>query len=117
MAVAAVARWGRFVPGWLLLAGLSGAAAVQLAYPIAETVVKTLFLTGVMDPIAKGISTMSAEGWFNFGSTWVVWGVPGVLFLVAARAYGRKVAVAKRWVLLGVLGGFGLLFGLGLLIG
>jgi hypothetical protein len=117
MAVASIASWGRLVPGWLLLAGLWGAAAVQLSYPIAETVVKALILTGVIEPINKGISNMSAEGWFNFGATWLVWGVPGVLFLLTARAYGRRVAVRRRWVLLGVLGGAALLLGLGLLIG
>jgi hypothetical protein len=117
LAVASVAGWGRFVPGWLLLAGLWGAAAVQLSYPLAETVVKALILTGAIEPIGKGISTMSAVGWFNFAGTWLVWGVPGALFLLAARAYGRRVAVARRWVLLGVLGGLGLLLGLGLLIG
>lgn len=117
MAVAAVASWGRRVPGWLLLAGLWGAAAVQLSYPVAETVVKALILTGVMDPIAKGISNMSAEGWFNFGAAWLVWGGPGLLFLLTARAYGRQVRVSRRWVLLGVGGGLVLLTGLGLLIG
>jgi hypothetical protein len=90
---------------------------VQLSYPLAETVVKALILTGAIEPIGKGISTMSAVGWFNFAGTWLVWGVPGALFLLAARAYGRRVAVARRWVLLGVLGGLGLLLGLGLLIG
>ncbi|AGZ38458.1 hypothetical protein [Actinoplanes friuliensis] len=117
LAVASIAGWGRFVPGWLLLAGLWGAAAVQLAYPIAETVVKALILTGVMEPINKGISNMSAEGWFNFGATWLIWGVPGLLFVFAARAYARRVHVDKRWVVLGILGGLGLLLGLGVIIG
>jgi hypothetical protein len=117
MALAAVQRWGRSVPGWLLLAGLWGAAAVQLAYPVAETVVKGLILGGLIDPIDKGISNMSGEGWFNFAATWLIWGVPGVLFALAALTYGRQIAARGRWVALGVVGGVVLLGGLGMLIG
>ena len=117
MALAAVQQWGRLVPGRLLLAGLWGAAAVQLAYPVAETVVKGLVLTGLVDPLDKGISNMSVEGWFNFGATWLVWGVPGVLFTLTALTHGRRVGARAGWVALGVLGGIGLLTGLGLLIG
>jgi hypothetical protein len=117
MALASVQGWGRLVPPWLLSAGLWGAAAVQLAYPIAETVVKALILVGAMEPIDKGISNMTAEGWFNFGATWVIWGIPGTLFLLAARSYSRRVAVQRRWVALGLLGGVCLLVGLGALIG
>ncbi|MEV6968921.1 hypothetical protein AB0M47_27755 [Hamadaea sp. NPDC051192] len=117
IALASVHRWGDRLPGWLVLAGLWGAAAVQLLYPLAETVVKTLILTGVMEPMNKGISNMSADGWFNFGAMWVIWGVPGVLFLLAALAYRVRRPAPWAWVLLGVVGGAALLFGLGLLIG
>jgi hypothetical protein len=117
LALAAVQRWGRRVPSWLLLAGLWGAAAVQLAYPVAETVVKGLILTGLMEPLDKGISNMSGEGWFNFGATWLVWGVPGVLFTLTALDVGRRVATRGRWVAVGVVGGIVLLGGLGALIG
>jgi hypothetical protein len=117
MALASVQPWGKRVPSWMVLSGLWGAAAVQLSYPLAETVVKGLILTGVMDPIDKGISNMSSEGWFNFGATWLIWGVPGFLFLVAALSYQARTAVRSGWVLLGVGGGIALLVGLGLLIG
>jgi hypothetical protein len=117
MALAAVRSWGRRIPGPLLLAGLWGAAAVQLAYPIAETAVKALILAGVVDPIDKGISNMSAEGWFNFGATWLVWGVPGVLFTLAALDLGRRTGARGRWIALGVVGGIALLGGLGAAIG
>ena len=117
MALASVQRWGRLVPDWVLLAGLWGAAAVQLAYPVAEAVVKALILTGLMDPVDKGISNMSAEGWFNFGATVLIWAVPGVLFALAARSFGRRVAARGRWVALGVVGGVVLLGSLGMLIG
>jgi hypothetical protein len=90
---------------------------VQLLYPVAETVVKSLILIGLMEPINKGISNMSAEGWFNFGAMWAVWGVPGALFLLAALAYRARRPARGLWVLLGVAGGAVLLFGLGLLIG
>ncbi len=117
MALASVRRWGERVPSWMVLAGLWGAAAVQLMYPVAETAVKALILTGAMAPIDKGISNMSPEGWFNFGAAWAVWGVPGVLFLLAALSYGTRAAARGRWVLLGILGGAVLLVGLGVLIG
>ena len=117
MALASVQPWGPRVPSWILLAGLWGAAAVQLMYPVAETVVKALILIGAMDPVDKGISNMSSEGWFNFGATWVVWGIPGILFLLAALSYRSRTPVGGRWVLLGILGGVVLLGGLGVLIG
>src|SRR3954449_4020601 len=101
----------------MVLVGLWGAAAVQLVYPVAGTVVKTLILSGVMDPIGKGISNMTAQGWFNFSATWAVWGVPGVLFLLAALSYRARTPVRARWVVLGVAGGVALLGGLGVLIG
>ncbi|MEU8660845.1 hypothetical protein [Actinoplanes philippinensis] len=117
LALASVQAWGRRVPSWIVLAGLWGAAAVQLVYPIAETVVKGLILTGLMEPIDKGISNMTPEGWFNFGATWVVWGIPGVLFLLAALSYRARNPVKTRWVVLGILGGAVLLGGLGFVIG
>jgi hypothetical protein len=117
LALASVWTIGRRAPAWLLLAGLWGAAATQLVYPIAESVVKTLILVGAMEPIHKGISNMSLEGWFNFAGVWVIWGIPGILFALAAASYRRRVTVQDRWVLLGVLGGAVFLFGLGALIG
>lgn len=117
LALASVQRWGRRIPSWMVLAGLWGAAAVQLVYPVAETVVKGLILTGALHPIDKGISNMSPEGWFNFAATWAIWGVPGVLFLLAALSYRARTAVRARWILLGLVGGTALLAGLGALIG
>ncbi|MEV4133495.1 hypothetical protein AB0J72_15155 [Dactylosporangium sp. NPDC049742] len=73
---------------------------------------KTLILTGLMDPIDKGIS-----GWFNVGAMWLVFGVPGVLFVMAARSFGRRHPVRLGWIAFGLLAGAGLLFGLGLAIG
>jgi hypothetical protein len=117
LALASVQQWGRRVPSWIVLAGLWGAAAVQLVYPVAETVVKGLILTGAMEPINKGISNMSAEGWFNFAATWTIWGIPGILFLLAALSYRARTPVRARWILLGLAGGTALLGGLGALIG
>lgn len=117
VALASVQPWGRRLPGWVVLGGLWGAGAVQLAYPLAETVVKVAILAGLMDPVDKGISDMSAQGWFNFGATWLIWGVPGVLFVLAAVVFGRRVPHARRWALLAVVAGIGFLAGLGLLIG
>ncbi|QHT57905.1 hypothetical protein GXP71_18660 [Cellulomonas sp. H30R-01] len=117
VALASIQSWGRRLPGWVVLGGLWGAGAVQLAYPLAEAVVKLATLAGLMEPLDKGISDMSAQGWFNFGATWLVWGVPGVLFVLAAVVFGRQVPHARRWALLAVLAGIGFLAALGLLIG
>ncbi|SDZ21228.1 hypothetical protein SAMN05444365_10790 [Micromonospora pattaloongensis] len=117
LALASVQAWGKRIPSWIVLAGLWGAAAVQLVYPVAETVVKGLILTGAMHPLDKGISNMSPEGWFNFGAMWAIWGVPGVLFLLAALSYRARTPVRAWWILLGVIGGTALLGGLGILIG
>ncbi len=117
LALASVQQWGRRIPSWVVLAGLGSSAAVQLVYPVAETVVKGLILAGAMHPIDKGISNMSPQGGFNFGATWAIWGVPGVLFLFAALSYRARDAVRAHWILLGVVGGSALLGGLGALIG
>ncbi|MBB2925530.1 hypothetical protein [Cellulomonas cellasea] len=117
LALASIQSWGRRLPDWLVLGGLWGAAAVQIVYPVAETLVKVAILAGLMEPLDKGISNMTAEGWFNFGATWLVWGVPGALFAVAAVTFGRRVPHAARWAVLAIMAGLVLLGGLGLLIG
>ncbi|NKY40000.1 hypothetical protein [Cellulomonas septica] len=117
VALASIQSWGRRLPGRVVLGGLWGAGAVQLAYPLAETVVKTATLAGLMEPLDKGVSDMSVQGWFNFGATWLIWGVPGALFVLAAVVFGRRLPHARAWALLSVLAGIGFLAGLGLLIG
>jgi hypothetical protein len=65
IALSSVQNWGRRLPDWMVTTALWGAAAVQLLYPLAETVVKVAILTGLMQPFGKGISNMSAEGWWS----------------------------------------------------
>ena len=96
IALASVQSWGTRIPSWMLLAGLWGAAAAQLLYPVAEAAAKALILIGLITPSQKGISNMSPEDWFNFAGTWLVWGIPGVLFLVAALSYGSRTFVRRR---------------------
>ena len=117
IALAAVQSWGRRLPGWLVFAGLCGVAAAQLLYPLAETTVKLAILVGVVQPFGKGISNMSAEGWFNFGAAWLIWGVPGVLFAAAAVSFKRRYAVSALGAALGLLGGAAALLALGFIIG
>lgn len=117
MALASVQAWGRVLPGWLVLGGLCGAAAAQLLYPVAETVVKLAILVGVVEPFGKGISNMSAEGLFNFAAAWLIWGVPGTLFGLAARSYKARRGLSFAGAGLGLAGGAVALLLLGYLIG
>jgi hypothetical protein len=117
IALASVQAWGRRLPNWLVAAGLWGAAAVQLLYPLAETAVKAAILTGLVEPFGKGISNMSADGWFNFGAAWLIWGVPGALFTAAAVSFARRHRVSSLGTVLGLFGGAAFLGLLGLVIG
>ncbi|MFD9950217.1 hypothetical protein ACFWYW_56380 [Nonomuraea sp. NPDC059023] len=117
LALASVRPWGGRLPGWLVLGGLWGSAAAQFVYPALELIVKLLILAGVPIALDKGISNMSATGWFNFAAAWVVFGVPAVLFGLAALSYQRRSATSSRFAWLGVLGGSAALMLIGLLIG
>lgn len=116
LALAAVQRWGRIVPARLLSMALWAAAIGQLAYPIAETVVKAAILLNVMEPLQKGISNMTPAGWFNFGAAWLIWGVPGWLFVLLANDHRRRHRLSWLWAPLGAAGGVVGLAALGLLI-
>jgi hypothetical protein len=117
MARAAIRPWGRRVPGWLLLGGLWGAAAVQLFYPAAELVIKLLVVVGLLEQTSLGATHTSATAWFNLAMTLLIWAVPGALMAVSAVDYRRRTRVSLRWALLGVPGGIAFLFLLGLAIG
>ena len=117
MTQAAVRSWGRRVPGWLLLGGLWGAAAVQVVYPAAELVIKLLVLTGLVEQTSLGATHTSPVAWFNLAMTIVIWAVPGVLMALSAVAYRRRTKVPVLWAVLGVPGGLAFLVLLGLLIG
>ncbi|MFI6300114.1 hypothetical protein ACIBEJ_51575 [Nonomuraea sp. NPDC050790] len=117
LALASVRPWGRRLPGWLILSGLWGAAAAQFVYPALELVVKLLILAGVPIALGKGISNMSATGWFNFAAAWVVFGIPALLFGLAAVSYQRRSATPSRYAWLGIVAGSAALMLIGLLIG
>ncbi|MEV0585568.1 hypothetical protein [Nonomuraea sp. NPDC050310] len=117
LALASVRPWGRRLPGRLVLGGLWGSAAAQFVYPALELIVKLLILAGVPIALGKGISNMSATGWFNFAAVWVVFGVPALLFGLAAVSYQRRSAASSLFAWLGVLGGCAALLLIGVLIG
>ncbi|GAA1615789.1 hypothetical protein GCM10009789_82330 [Kribbella sancticallisti] len=48
--------------------GAVGHGHRQLAYPVAETLVKAAILLHLIEPLDKGISNMSPVGWFNFAA-------------------------------------------------
>ncbi len=117
MAQAAVRPWGRRVPGWLLLGGLWGAAAIQVCYPVAELVIKLLVVAGLVEQTSLGATHTSAGAWFNLAATLLIWAVPGALMAVSAVRYRRRTRVSLLWAILGVPGGLAFLCLLGLLIG
>ncbi|TWD79268.1 hypothetical protein FB561_0324 [Kribbella amoyensis] len=116
LALAAVTKWDRILPARLMSMALWAVALGQLAYPAAETVVKAAILLDLMEPVNKGISNMSAVGWFNFGAAWLVWGVPGCLFTLLALDHRRRHQLSWVWAPLGAVGGLVALGALGFLI-
>lgn len=117
LALAGVQHWGRRFPPPLIETGLWGGAAAQLAYPLAELVAKLLVLAGLLDLPSRGIGDMTSTGWFNLAAAWLVFGVPGALFVAAARSYRHRRGVRGPWPLVGAAGGVLALLGIGLLIG
>ncbi len=61
IALSSVQRWGRGLPPALVLTGLWGCAAAQLAYPGAEVVAKLALLAGVLDLPATGIGDLGLD--------------------------------------------------------
>ena len=117
IALASVQRWGARIPGRVLVAGLWGAASAQLIYPLAESIAKLLILIGAVELSSKGISDMSLTGWFNFSAVWLVFGVPGVLFVLAGRDSQRERGVGARWAAIGAVAGVLFLGAIGAAIG
>jgi len=117
IALASIQKWGQHIPQWAILGGLSGAASAQLIYPIAELMVKLILLTGVFESSPKGLGNMSLTGWFNLSAVWVIFGIPGILFIQAAKNYKQTMALSNRWVWIGSLLGIFALFLIGVLIG
>jgi uncharacterized membrane protein len=117
LALASIQKWGGKLPYWVILGGLSGAASAQLIYPLAELVVKLVFLTGLMESTGKGLGNMTLTGWFNLLAAWVIFGIPGALFLEAAKNFRARKSASATWVWLGALLGIMLLLTIGLIIG
>lgn len=117
IALASVQNWGRRLPQPMVAAGLWGCAAAQLVYPVTETVVKTAVLTGLLDLPATGIGNLTAMGWFNFVAAWLIFGLPGVLFVITARDHHRRYPTPWWWRVGGLLAGAAALFGIGYVIG
>lgn len=117
VALASIQPWGEKIATWVVLGGLSGAASAQLAYPIAELVVKLIILTGLMEYSAKGVGNMTPTGWFNLAAVWFIFGLPGILFVLAAQHYRARKALSNTWVWLGGLLGIVVLIAIGVLIG
>ncbi|MCO1659039.1 hypothetical protein [Pseudonocardia humida] len=117
IALSSVRRWGRALPPVVVLTGLWACAAAQLAYPVAELAVKLALVAGVVDLPATGIGDLGATGWFNLSAAWVIFGLPGALFVAAAVSYRNRRSVSGPWPVVGMLTGTALLFALGWLIG
>ncbi len=117
IALASILPWGKRFAPWAVLGGLWGAAAAQLIYPVAELAVKLVLLTGWITHSSKGLGNMNPTGWFNLGAVWVIFGIPGLLFVQAARIYRTNNALSQTWSWIGGLLGIATLFLIGFLIG
>lgn len=118
VALSSIQQWGTRLAPALVTTALWGCAAAQLAYPIAELLVKLTVLAGAVDLPSRGVGNMSGTGWFNLSMAWLIFGVPGGLFLLAARSYrNRAGGPVGPWPAVGAVSGVVLLLGLGLVIG
>ena len=117
IALASIQKWGEKIATWVILGGLSRAASAQLAYPIAELIVKLIILAGLLDYPAIGVGNMTPTGWFNLAAVWFIFGLPGVWFAQAARNYQTRKGLSNTWLWLGSLLGIVALISIGLLIG
>ena len=117
IALASILKWGNKFAPWLILAGLSGCASAQLIYPLAELVVKLTILTGLIHMPSKGLGNMSPTGWFNLGAVWLIFGIPGALFVKVAVNFKEIHELPRKWYFVGGALGIAALFAIGLLIG
>ncbi|MDO1450147.1 hypothetical protein Q0590_27955 [Rhodocytophaga aerolata] len=117
IALASIQKWGQLFPSWAVLGGLSGSASAQLIYPVAELIVKLVLLTGLIESSPTGLGNMSLTGWFNLSAVWVIFGIPGMLFVLAAKNYKTSTSLSTKWLWIGSLLGITSLFFIGWLIG
>lgn len=118
IALASIQRWGSRLAPALVTTGLWGCAAAQLVYPVAELVAKLAVVAGVLDLPSRGIGNLSGTGWFNLAMAWLIFGVPGGLFLLAARSHRNRVGgPVGPWPAVGLVGGVLVLFAIGFVIG
>ncbi|QHT66998.1 hypothetical protein GXP67_10235 [Rhodocytophaga rosea] len=97
VALASIQKWGQQFPPWAVLGGLSGSASAQLIYPIAELFAKLVLLTSLIESSTTGLGNMSLTGWFNLSAMCVIFGIPGMLFVLAAKSYKQSTAISNRW--------------------
>ena len=117
IALASIQKWGEKIQPWVVFCGLWGAASAQLVYPIAELIGKFLMLLGLIEHSGKGLGNMTLTGWFNLGAVWLIFGIPGFLFIAAAISYKARNSVSNAWAWIGGGLGVGALLIIGLLIG
>jgi len=117
IALASIQKWGKKLQPWIIFCGLWGAASAQLVYPIAELIGKFLMLLGWIEHSEKGLGNMTLTGWFNLGAVWLIFGIPGFLFIAAAISFKARERVSDRWAWIGGIFGVAALLLIGLLIG
>lgn len=101
----------------LIAFSLFACCSGQLIYPLAEFFVKILVLFGSWESTGKGISNIGAEGWFNHGAAWLIFGLPGIFFLIIGLQYSHYFSVRRVYLFTGSIVGVLLLFLIGAIIG
>ncbi|WP_057938084.1 hypothetical protein [Algoriphagus resistens] len=100
----------------LIALALFACSSGQLVYPLAELFVKLLVLVGLWESTGKGISNMQAEGWFNHGAAWLIFGIPGILFVRIGLQYSHSFRISRFYLFAGSVLGILLLLLIGVLI-
>lgn len=118
VALSSVQRWGFKLPRTVVSIVLWACGAAQLAYPVAAVLIKSLAVVGAIALPDRGVGDLSLQGWLHLGAALTIFGIPGVLFILAAISHAHRSGIRGPWVPAGgVIGGVVALLLIGAAIG